>query len=273
VLSAVKNARELGIADFILCGDKEKIKVLLEEIGDSQGNYDIRHSAGYEEAANAAARLVTDKDALTIMKGRIQTGTLLKILLKDEYSFKTGKTMSLSGVFEIPDFPRLLIVSDPGMVPYPTLEQKVDIINNAVIVASAIGIEIPKTGILASVETVNLKMQATMDAAVLSKMADRGQIKGTILDGPFALDNVVSEESAKHKGIISPVAGKADIVIVPDIDAGNLLYKALIFLARAKVATTILGGGVPIILTSRADSEESKLYSIALNVLLSGVKK
>jgi len=220
-----------------------------------------------------AAELVKNGQAHTVMKGAIKTGNLLKVLLRDEYGFKTGKTMSLNAVFEIPGFERLLILADPGLVITPTLEQKVDLIKNAIQAANALGNNMPKVGIIGAVETVNTKMPATIDAALLTKMADRGQIKGAIVDGPFALDNVVSIESAQHKGINSPVAGKADILIAPNIEAGNMLYKALVFLANAKLATSILGGSVPIILTSRSDSEQTKLNSIAFNVLLSEVVK
>jgi len=273
VLSAVVKAKEMGIADFILCGDEGKIIGILKQVDGKEEDYEIINCKNEYEAANKAAELVTEKKADTVMKGKIKTGSLLKILLKDDYSFKTGKTMSLVAAFEIPGYDRFLIVSDPGMVLNPDLKQKVEIINNCIPVANSLGIEIPKVGIIGAVEVVNPKMQTTLDAAIISKMAERGQIKGAIVDGPFALDNVVSLEAAEHKGIVSPVAGKADIILVPNIEAGNILYKALVFLAKADVATSIMGGSVPIILTSRADSEETKLKSIALNVVLSEVMK
>ncbi len=271
VLEAAKKAQNIGIADFYLCGNKSKIKEILKKIDADAGLFEILDTKDTNTAAEKAAELVKDGQAHTVMKGAIKTGSLLKVLLRDEYGFKTGKTMSLNGVFEIPGFERLLILSDPGLVIAPTLAQKADLIKNTIQVANALGNEMPKVGVVGAVEVVNPKMPPTMDAAILSKMADRGQIKGAIVDGPFALDNVVSIEAARHKGIESPVAGKADIIIAPNIEAANMLYKALVFLARAKLATSILGGSVPIVLTSRSDSDETKLNSIALNVLLSEV--
>ncbi len=273
VLSAVVRARKHGIADFILCGKTEETSSILESVGGNTGDFEFVNCETDNEAAEKAAEIVTHKKADTVMKGRIKTGSLLKILLKNEYSFKTGRTMCLVAVFQIPGFDRFLIISDPGMVLSPDINQKVEIINNCIPVARALGIETPKVGIVGAVEVVNPKMQATVDAAIISKMAERGQIKGAIVDGPFALDNVVSIEAARHKGIVSPVAGNADVIIVPNIESGNILYKALVFLAKAQVATSIMGGSVPIILTSRADSEETKLKSIALNVVLSEVMK
>jgi phosphate butyryltransferase len=161
------------------------------------------------------------------------------------------------------------VVTDAGMVIAPDLKQKADSIVNASIVARALGIEPPKVAVLGAIEVVNEKMPATLDAAILSKMSQRGQLGKVVVDGPFALDNAVSIEAAKHKGIESPVAGQADILIMPDIEAGNIFYKAMVFLGKAEVASSIVGGKIPIILTSRADSDRTKLYSIALNVLLS----
>ncbi|HBJ81807.1 phosphate acyltransferase, partial [Pseudothermotoga sp.] len=175
---------------------------------------------------------------------------------------------TMVSVFDIPSYAKLLAVSDAGMIISPTLEQKVDMINAAVRVMKKFGVEKPKVAVLGAVEIPNLKMSATLDAAILSKMNDRNQIKDCIVDGPFALDNAVSIEAAKHKGVESPVAGDADVLIMPDIEAGNIFYKSMVFLANAKVASVILGARLPIVLTSRADSDETKLYSIALGALL-----
>jgi len=164
----------------------------------------------------------------------------------------------------------LLIVTDAGMTIAPDLEQKVHLIENAVLVArKAVGVEKPKVAILGAIEVVNPKMEATMHAALLAKMNERGQIKNCVVDGPFALDNAVSKEAAEHKGIVSPVAGDADILIMPDIEAGNIFYKAMVFLAGAKVASAIIGAKCPVALTSRADSDETKLLSLALTCLMS----
>jgi len=159
-------------------------------------------------------------------------------------------------------------MSDGGMVIDPSLEQKVDCINNSVLMANKLGVKTPKVAIVAALEKVNPKMPPTMDAAILTQMNRRNQITGCIVDGPFAMDNAVSKEAAEHKGIVSDVAGDADIIIMPDIEAGNVFYKSMVFLGNAKIASSIVGGKKPVVLTSRADSNEAKLFSIALSVLL-----
>ncbi len=269
VLSALENARQLGIAQSILCGDESKIREIAQKQGIALESYRIVHAEHPFEAAEIAVSLVANKEASALMKGNIKTGDLLKTVLREEFGLRTGRTMSMVAAFEITGYSRILILTDPGMVIAPTLEQKVEMIYNAIPVAKVFQIQNPKVAVVGAIEVVNPKMEATIHAALLAKMADRGQIKGVIVDGPFALDNVVSEEAARHKGIDSPVAGNADIILTPDIEAGNILYKALVFLAKARVATTILGAKVPIILTSRADSDRTKLDSIALNMLLS----
>lgn len=268
VLKAVAEAKKSEIVDPILVGNKENIEKEAEIIGLDLKDYKIVNVDNEKEAARKAVEMISNGQGDFLMKGKIKTGDLMKTVLAEEYGLKTGKVMAMVSVFEIPNFDRLLIVSDAGMLIAPTLEQKVHIIEHSVNVAKVLGIELPKVAIVGAVEVVNPKMPATLDAAILSKMNQRGQIKGCIVDGPFALDNVVSEEAAKHKGIESPVAGKADIIVTPDIEAGNILYKALVFLAGAKVASVILGAKVPVVLTSRADSDESKLYSIALSSLM-----
>ncbi len=269
VLKAVAEAVKEDIVVPILVGDERLIKEEAEKAGVDLKGYEIVHAEGIEEAANKAVELAAKGEADLLMKGKLQTAQIMRTVLKEEYGLRTGRTMCMVSVFEIPDFPRLLILTDAGMTLYPDLKQKIDLIENAVMVARVIGIETPKVGLVSAVETVNPKLQATVDAALIAKMADRKQIKGAIIDGPFALDNVVSKEAAEHKGIVSPVAGEADIIVTPNIDAGNVLYKALIFLAKAKSASTIMGAKIPIVLTSRADSDETKLYSIALTAALS----
>jgi len=268
VLKAVSEAKKAEIADPVLVGNREKMEKEAEVIGLDLKDYEIVEAENELEAAKKAVEMVSKGQGDFLMKGKIKTGDLMRTVLAEEYGLRTGKVMAMVSVFEIPNFDRLLIVSDAGMLIAPTLEQKVHIIEHSVSVAKVLGIELPKVAVVGAVEVVNPKMPATLDAAILSKMNQRGQIKGCIVDGPFALDNVVSEEAAKHKGIESPVAGKADIIVTPDIEAGNILYKALIFLAGAKVASVILGAKVPVVLTSRADSDESKLYSIALSSLM-----
>ncbi|MFW6120193.1 MAG: bifunctional enoyl-CoA hydratase/phosphate acetyltransferase [Petrotogales bacterium] len=267
VLKACKNAIKENIAEFILFGDKKAIDALTSELNMKDG-YEVINTKSQEEAIKKAVESVASEKAQLLMKGKVRTGDLLKEFLNEKYDLRTNKTMNLVSVFQIPDFDRLLIVSDAGMVIQPTLQQKIHCITNCISVTKALKIKRPKIAILGAVETVNPKMSVTMEAAALSKMADRGQLGNAEIDGPFALDNAVSITAAEHKGISSTVAGKADVLIMPDIEAGNIFYKAMVFLAGSIVASTIKGGKKPIILTSRADSEKSKLYSIALNVLL-----
>jgi len=271
VLNALEKARKEGIINAILVGNKTKIAEIAEENNINLDNYEVIDEKSEYEAAKTAVKLVADKKADFIMKGKIKTGDLMREVLKEEYNLRTGKTLSLVSVFEIPGYHKLLVVSDAGMTIAPTLEQKVDIIKNSVLVAKmALDIEKPKVAILGAVEIVNPKMPATIEAAILAKMNNRNQIKDCLVDGPFALDNAVSMEAAKHKGIESPVAGDADILIMPDIEAGNIFYKAMVFLGGAKVASTIVGARVPVALTSRADSDEVKLLSLVLTNLMVG---
>ncbi len=269
VLKAVDAAAREDIVVPILVGDEKLIREEAEKADIDVSKYEIVHAEGIQPAAAKAVELASTGKADLIMKGKLQTAQIMRMVLKEEYGLRTGMTMGMVSVFEIPDFPRLLILTDAGMTIAPDLGQKVDLIKHAIRVANVLGIETPKVALVSAVETVNPKIPATIDAALIAKMADRKQIKGAVIDGPFALDNVVSMEAAKHKGIESPVAGQADIIVTPDINAGNILYKALIFLAKAKCASTILGAKVPVVLTSRADSDETKMYSIALTAALS----
>ncbi|OAA31886.1 phosphate butyryltransferase [Kosmotoga arenicorallina S304] len=268
VLKAVKAAIDNELAEFQLFGNASSIERMCSEIGLTRG-YEIIPANSSAEAVAAAVEAIATGRADLLMKGKVKTGDLLSVYLKEEYGLRTGRTMNLVSVFEIPDFDRLLVVTDAGMVIAPDLRQKADSIVNATKVAIALGIKTPKVAVLGAIEVVNEKMPVTMEAAVLSKMAQRHQIPDVIIDGPLALDNAVSIEAAEHKGIESPVAGKADILVMPDIEAGNIFYKAMVFLGKALVASTIMGGKVPIILTSRADSDKTKLLSIALNVIIS----
>ncbi len=271
VLRAVKDAVEDEIAEFALYGDREEVHRLLDEI-DLREGFEIIHASGADQAVQSAVASVADGSSTLLMKGNVKTGQLMSVYLEERFGLKTGFTMNLVSVFEIPTIDRLLVVSDAGMVPAPTLEQKVHSIINSIKVSKVLDQEETRVAIIAAVETVSAKMIATTDAAVISKMADRKQVKGALIDGPLALDNAISIDAAKQKGIDSPVAGKANVLIMPDIEAGNVFYKAVVFLSGAEVASTIIGGRVPTILTSRADSEKARLYSIALNVLLAKEK-
>jgi phosphate butyryltransferase len=269
VIKAVIEALNRNLANFILFGDKEKIETILSgyyEIKNGNRTLTVIHAESNILAAELAVRAVSNKEATVLMKGNIPTSILLKAVLNKQYGLRTGNVLSHTAVFEVPDFNRFTIVTDAGMNIAPDLEQKVQIIKNAATLARAIGIEYPKVAPIAAVEVVNPAMQATIDAAALSVMNKRGQITDCIVDGPLALDNAVSAIAAEHKGIHSEVAGKADILLVPTIEVGNVLYKSLIYFAKAKVGAVISGAKAPIVLTSRADSAESKLYSLALAI-------
>jgi phosphate butyryltransferase len=269
VIEAVLDAVDRNLANFLLFGDKEKIQAIIDEKKRemaSNKQLKIVHADSKTSAAELAVQAVSGKEATVLMKGNIQTNIILKAVLNKEYGLRTGNVLSHVAVFEIPGFNRYTIVTDAAMNIDPNLEQKAQIIKNAVSIAHSIGIENPKVAPLAAVEVVNPAMQATIDAAALTMMNRRGQISGCIVDGPLGLDNAVSSLAAEHKGIRSEVAGKADILLVPAIEVGNVLYKSLIYFANAKVGAVIAGAAAPIVLTSRADSAESKLYSLALAI-------
>lgn len=264
VLEAVEDARKREIVEGVLVGSRPAIEKIAKELGIDLSNYEIYDIPNAVDAAYKAVELVREGKCDFLMKGYLQTAELARAVLDKERGLRTGRILSMVSLFELSTYPRIFGITDAGIVIAPDLEQKIDIINNAVDVMHKLGYENPKVAIVSAVEVVNPKIPATVDAAILAKMNQRGQIKGCVIDGPFALDNAVSEEAAKHKKIESPVAGKADIIVLPDINAGNVLYKALIFIAGAKTASVVMGAKVPIVLTSRADSAEAKLLSIAL---------
>ena len=267
VIEAVIEALNRNLAEFILYGDEEKIisqiKLQKQELLNNH-KLNIVHTDSVVNAAESAVQAVSRKQANVLMKGNLPSNILLKAVLNQEYGLRTGKVLSHTAFFEIPGFNQLILITDAAMNIAPTLGQKVQIVKNAVSLAKSVGINMPKVAAIAAVEAVNPDMQATLDAAALTMMNKRGQIPGCIVDGPLGLDNAISELAAEHKGIVSDVAGKADILLVPDIEAGNVLYKSLIYFAKAKVGAVLAGASAPIVLTSRADSAESKLYSLAL---------
>lgn len=268
VLEAVNEAKKMGIADAILVGDKDKIKEVASTIDMNLSQFEIHHEADPKKAALDAVQLVSAGKADMLMKGLIDTATFLRSVLNKEVGLRTGKVMSHVAVFEIKGYDRLIFLTDVAFNTYPELKEKVQIVNNAVKVAHACGIECPKVAPVCAVEVVNPNMPATLDAALLSKMSDRGQIKGCIVDGPLALDNALSEEAAKHKGVTGPVAGKADILLLPNIDSGNIMYKTLTYTSDVKNGCLLVGTSAPVILTSRADSFETKVNSIALAAIV-----
>ncbi len=267
VLKAVQEESNLGLADFHLIGEEKKIRQYAEEMDFSLEYIQITDEADPVRASRRAVEAVSNGDAQILMKGLVPTATILKAVLDKEIGLRTNRVLSHVAIFEIEGYDRFIFLTDAAMNIAPTIEQKVQIIQNAVDLAHAVGIQQPKVASIAAVETVNPNMQATIDAALLSKMAERGQIKNAIVDGPLALDNAISIHAAEHKGIKSEVAGLADIILVPNIEVGNALYKSIVYFANAKVGAVIQGAKVPIVLTSRADSHEAKLHSIILAVL------
>ncbi|MDM5195180.1 phosphate butyryltransferase [Bacillus hominis] len=267
VIEAVAKAIKLQLAQFRLYGNQEKIIGMLQEHGlQTSEHIEVIAAASSAEAAELSVKAVRNGEADVLMKGNIPTANILKAVLNKEWGLRKGSVLSHVATFEVPNYDRLIFVTDAAMNIAPDVTQKAAIIQNTVEVAQAIGIDLPKVAPIAAVEVVNPAMQATIDAAMLTQMNRRGQIKNCVVDGPLALDNAVSQIAAEHKGIVSDVAGKADILLVPTIEAGNVLYKSLVYFANAKVGAMIAGAKAPIVLTSRADSAETKVYSLALAV-------
>lgn len=263
VLSAVNRAQEAGIAQSILVGDEPEIIRILKEMNADTSKYEIIHVDGdLAEQAKVAVELVSKGRAQVLMKGLLDTSILLKEVLKKEHGLRTGKIMSTVGLIESSYYHKLFIITDPGMNIRPNLDQKKEILENAVDFARQIGIETPKVAVLAAKEKINEKMPETVDAGKLVEMYQQGEIKDCVVAGPLAFDIIISREAAAVKGIDSPVAGDADIILFPEIVSGNTLYKGLAFLSEIKSAGVLLGAKVPIVMTSRADSEDTKLYSI-----------
>ena len=265
--SALEAASE-GLIRPILVGPAAKIANVAADAGVSLDGFEIVDAAHSHAAAATAVNLVRTGKAALLMKGSLHTDELMGAVVKSETGLRTERRISHCYVMDVPSYPRPLIITDGAINIAPTLDDKADILRNAIDLAHVIGVAEPRVAILAAVETVNSKMQTTLDAAALCKMADRGQITGALLDGPLAFDNAISESAAKEKGIVSPVAGRADILLVPDLEAGNMVAKQLTFLAGADAAAVVLGARVPIILTSRADSRRTRVASAALAVLL-----
>ena len=268
VLEAVKEANDKGIADAILVGNKEEISLIAKNIGMDLNKFEIVNIEEPKKATLHAVELVSTGRADMLMKGLLDTATFLRSVLNKEVGLRTGSLMSHVAVFEIEGFDRLILLTDAAFNTYPELKDKAQIIRNSVVVAKACGIQTPKVAPICAVEVVNPDMQATVDAALLSKMSDRGQIKGCIVDGPLALDNALSIEAAEHKGISGPVAGNADILLLPNIETANVMYKTLTYTAHTKNGGILVGTSAPVILTSRADSFETKVNSIALAALV-----
>jgi phosphate butyryltransferase len=263
-LSAVLRAAQDHIVEPILIGDKESIQNIAAANGFDITGLRIIHEPEMNMAVEMAVKMVSSKQADVLMKGKVGTSTLLKCVLNKEWGLRTGHLLSHFALFEVDTYHKLIAVTDVAMNIAPNLQDKIAIVNNSIDCLHKLGIPMPKVAVLGAVEMVNENMEATLHAALLSKMNQRDQIKGCIIDGPLAFDNAVSLESAQHKGIRSEVAGDTDLLLMPDIEVGNVLYKSLVFFAKAKVASVILGALAPIVLTSRSDSEQAKYDSILL---------
>lgn len=268
-LGAVVKAWKENIIEPILIGDKEQIQNIC-----AVNNYDITglriiHEPDTDMSVEMAVRMVNNKQADILMKGMVGTTTLLKCVLNKEWGLRTGNLLSHFALFEVETYHKVIAITDVAMNIAPNLKEKIAIINNSVACLNKLGYIMPKVAVLGAVEMVNENMEATLHAALLSKMNQRDQIKKCIIDGPLAFDNAISLESAQKKGIRSEVAGDTDLLLMPDIEVGNVLYKSLVFFAKAKVASIILGALVPIVLTSRSDSEQAKFDSILLSAAAS----
>lgn len=264
VLGAIKEAIKENIVEPILVGNTAKIKEIASEIGLSLSGIEIIEESNPAASCKKAVKLVKDGEAQVIMKGLVSTADFLRAVLNKEEGLRKGDLLSHVGFFDPTAYHKVVALTDAAQNVAPLLQEKITIINNAVDVFEHLGFPNPKIALLAAVEVVNPKMESTLDSAAIVQMNRRNQIKGCIIDGPLAFDNAINKEAAEHKGIVSEVAGDADMLFVPNIEVGNVLYKSFTYFGGANVAAMIMGATVPIVLTSRADSNRSKLLSIAL---------
>jgi phosphate acetyltransferase/phosphate butyryltransferase len=265
-LSAALDARSAGIIEPVLIAPRERLEAVAQKLGAKIGDLTVIDAQHAEAAAARAVELALKGEVEALMKGSLHTDELMSAVVAS--ALRTDRRMSHCFIMQTPAYPRPFIITDAALNIAPTLKDKADIVRNAIDLAHAFGIARPHVAILAAVETVNPSMPATLDAAALCKMADRGQIAGAVVDGPLAFDNAVSAAAARTKGIASPVAGSADILVVPDLEAGNMLAKQLEYLGGAASAGIVLGARVPIILTSRADPREARIASCAVALVV-----
>ncbi len=270
VLLSFEEARRAGLEiSGYLVGDAPAIKEIARQEGISLADFEIIHEPETSKAARIVVLLAREGKADIVIKGQLKTAELLSVALNKEIGLRDKTLMTHVGIFEIPGMHKLIYISDSGVVPYPDVYQKLEIIRNAVEVAHRFGIEMPRVAILAATEAVHPKIPASIDALALAKMAEQGWVEGAIVDGPMALDTAISEYSAKVKGIKSPVAGQADILIVPNVEAGNIMAKGILYFARARMAGHVVGAKVPILINSRADEAETRFLSLAMAIYLS----
>jgi phosphate acetyltransferase len=272
-LEGAVEAAQAGLITPILVGPIKKIEETAKAAGLDLGELELVDAPHSVAAAAQAVALIREGRAEVLMKGSLHSDELLGAIVSREGGLRTGRRISHVFVMDVPTYHKVMIVTDAAINIAPSLEDKVDICQNAIDLAVSLGVEKPKVAILAAVETVNSKMPATLDAAALCKMAERGQIKGGVLDGPLAFDNAISKQAAETKGIHSAVAGDPDILLVPDLEAGNILAKQLTFLANADSAGLVLGARVPVILTSRADSVRSRIASCAVAKIVAHTRR
>jgi len=272
-LRGAVEAAQLGIIAPILVGPRARIEAVAKQHGIDISGFQIVDTPHSQASAEAAVRLASKGKVEMLMKGSLHTDELMAAVVRREAGLRTARRISHCFVMDVPALDRAIIITDAAINIFPTLEDKVDIIQNAIDLAVALGLKSPKVAILSAMETVNPKVPSTVEAAALCKMAERGQITGGILDGPLALDNAINLSAAKIKKIESPVAGQADILVVPDLEAGNMLAKSLSFMAEADAAGIVLGARVPIILTSRADSVTTRLASCGVAALVANARR
>jgi phosphate acetyltransferase len=272
IQAAVEAAKE-GIIEPILVGPLDKIRAAAEQASVDLKGFRLVDAVHSHESAEKAVALIRAGDAQVLMKGSLHSDELLGAVVRRESGLRTSRRLSHVFFMDVPSYHKPLMVTDAAINIAPTLGEKADILRNAIDLAHALGIERPKVAILSAVEEINEKIASTMEAASLCKMADRGQIAGALLDGPLAMDNAISREAARIKGIKSEVAGDADILLVPDLVSGNILAKQLSFMANADAAGIVLGARIPVVLTSRADSVRARLTSCALAVLLASASE
>ncbi len=272
-LTSAIQATAVGIIQPILVGPETRIRALAATIGLDLAGFEIVDVPHSHAAAVKAVDIVRGGGAEALMKGSLHTDELLGAVVHRDLGIRTERRLSHVFIMDVPTYPKLLFITDAAVNIQPTLEEKADIVQNAIELAQAIGVATPKVAILSAIETVTSKIPSTKDAAALCKMAERGQITGGVLDGPLALDNAISREAAAVKHIVSPVAGDPDILLVPNLEAGNMLAKQLTFLANADTAGIVLGARVPIILTSRADDLRARLASCAIAALYAKARR
>lgn len=273
VMTAVEEARKRGLIDGILVGDKDQTISVCKHLKINPQDYEIINEEDKTEAAITAVKLVHEGQAELLMKGMLGSARILKAVLDKENGLRTEKLLSHAYVLKLRNYDRLLAITDAAMNISPNLEQKAQIVQNIIHFCHCLEIRVPKIAALAAVELVNPDMQATIDAACLVKMVERGQISGGVLDGPLAFDNAISRKAALHKGIDSPISGEVDAVLVPNIESGNIFAKALVYLADAEPAGVLLGTRAPVVLVSRSDTAISKVRSIALGILMSAYQE